>query len=252
MLLALPLLLRTISVSAIVFAYYLGIKSLFVRGARILAFRTRRFSRYSRSEVKGVLELAFAVGGHVILVTGLVVFSGVPLDHLGLVGDSRLLALALVVGVGELALAMLICQVIMTSISPASNRKNGMSAALSSSSWISASRAGWVRHHVSSLRVLPLPISMTLSGTQVACEELVFRAILIPLFLDAGVLAAVSISGVLFVVMQVFFMPSWQAAMFPVVGALIMALVHGVLFANTPFIWPLVVAHAAFFYIAVL
>lgn len=256
MLIETPLLLRLALVAAIVFGYYLGAKKLLFTGAGHIALRVRRFGKYSRSEVQGVLELGFAVAGHLVLVGCLLVFSGVTATDLGLTGDPRLLVLGLLVGIGELALAMFVCQIIITATSAGSGAVRGSApgsaTANPTSSWMSASRAGWIRHHINSLRVLPLPVSMALSSAQVACEEIVFRSVFITLFQNTGAVLAILIPGSLFVLMQVFFMPSLRAAMFPVVGAIIMAVVHGVLFMNMPFIWPLVIAHAVFFYVAVL
>lgn len=257
MLIQLPLLVRIAVVASIVLAYYFGVKKLLFAGARLMSVRLRRFTRHSRSEIQGVLELGFAVAGHLVLVAGLVAFSGVQVEQLGLTGNPLLLPLGAFVGVGELAVAMFACQIVITAVTrehvPASGALLRSSAtAKPTSSWLSASRAGWVRHHVSSLKVLPVPASMSLSGAQVACEELVFRSVLGVLFQDASIATSIIIPGLLFVIMQVFFMPSVQAAMFPVIGATVMALVHGFLFASMPFIWPLVIAHAVFFYTAVL
>lgn len=72
------------------------------------------------------------------------------------------------------------------------------------------------------------------------------------LFRPSGFAIAFTASLVLFVAMQVFFMASWRAAMFPVVGALVMGVVHGLLAWRVPHLLPLVVAHIVFFLFAVL
>ncbi|WP_307481233.1 CPBP family glutamic-type intramembrane protease [Microbacterium trichothecenolyticum] len=245
-----------ILVATLIFAYYLGVKQLLFVAARMLALRLRRFSRHSRSEVQGVLELSFAVIGHIVFVVLFFAVSGVQLGDLGLDGPPLLLPLGALIGIGELAVAMFFCQLIVTGLDrsrvPVAVGASSAGTANPTSSWMSASRAGWVRHHISSFQVLPVSLSITLSGAQVACEEIVFRSLLIVLFQDSGIAVSFIIPGALFVIMQVFFMPSARAAMFPVVGGAIMAVVHGILFTSVPFVWPLIVAHVVFFYIAVL
>lgn len=81
----------------------------------------------------------------------------------------------------------------------------------------------------------------------VAGEEIVFRAIVIDAAAGAGAVAAVALSLVLFVVVQAFNMPSVRAATFPIVGAVVVGLVHGVLFWQTYDVLPLIVAHVTFF-----
>ncbi|WP_217161882.1 type II CAAX prenyl endopeptidase Rce1 family protein [Streptomyces sp. AC512_CC834] len=119
-------------------------------------------------------------------------------------------------------------------------------------SWLGRSRGGWIRHHLTALKVLPLWAALGLTGVQVASEELVFRGVALTWLRDAGPVVALTTSIVLFVLMQAFFMSSWRGAMFPVVGGVVMGVVHGLVFWTTPFVAPLVVAHVVFFVFAVI
>ncbi|MEU1158667.1 CPBP family glutamic-type intramembrane protease [Streptomyces sp. NPDC005918] len=119
-------------------------------------------------------------------------------------------------------------------------------------SWLGRSRGGWIRHHLTALKVLPLWAALGLTGVQVASEELVFRGIALTWLRDAGPAVALTTSIVLFVVMQAFFMSSWRGAMFPVVGGVVMGVVHGLVFWAVPDVVPLVVAHVVFFVFAVI
>lgn len=67
---------------------------------------------------------------------------------------------------------------------------------------------------------------------------------------DAGMGVALAASVTLFVGIQVFNMPSWRAAMFPVLGALVVGVVHGALYLAVPDITPLIVAHFVLFMVA--
>jgi membrane protease YdiL (CAAX protease family) len=84
-------------------------------------------------------------------------------------------------------------------------------------------------------------------GLYVSVEELIFRGILLELLRPAGAVWAIGISTVLFVMVQAFSMPGWRAAMFPMVGAAILGLVHGFLYWRVPVLLPLVVAHLTYF-----
>ena len=82
---------------------------------------------------------------------------------------------------------------------------------------------------------------------QIGAEETVFRGILIPYFNQDSVIISVIISTALFILMQAFHMPSLLSALFPMIGATVMGIVHGILFINNPSIIPLIIAHLSFF-----
>ena len=56
----------------------------------------------------------------------------------------------------------------------------------------------------------------------------------------------------LFIAVQVFNMPSWHSAMFAVLGALVIGLVHGGLYLAVPNLLPLIIAHMVTFAVSVL
>jgi membrane protease YdiL (CAAX protease family) len=118
--------------------------------------------------------------------------------------------------------------------------------------WLTMARAGWMRHHLRTIEIAPLPLTGALILLQVGSEELVFRGVMINVFQPAGAALAVGASVVLFTLMQAFQMPTWYSAMFPMVGAFVMGIVHGVLFLLVPDILPLIVAHLSFLGFAVI
>ncbi|MEU8058291.1 CPBP family intramembrane glutamic endopeptidase [Microbispora bryophytorum] len=117
--------------------------------------------------------------------------------------------------------------------------------------WLGLSRGGWIRHHLKTMEVVSLPLALALTATQVGSEEVVFRGLVLSWLREAGPFLAIGISCLLFTVMQVFLMSSWRAAMFPVVGAVVMGVTHSVLFWHYPVLIPLMVAHVVFFLFAV-
>jgi Type II CAAX prenyl endopeptidase Rce1-like len=213
-----------------------------------------------------VLELAAAGASHVLLVAVLLMITGIsPALLVSGLGRPDLLGLGVLLGIGELALGSLLCRAIIE-VSLASRRAARVGAgtdrraraadsgdgAVGLRSWLGRSRGGWIRHHLVTLKVVPLPVAVRLTGTQVASEELVFRGVALTWLRDAGPAVALTTSIVLFVVMQAFFMSSWRAALFPVVGGIVMGIVHGLVFWAVPEVAPLVVAHVVFFFFAVL
>jgi len=82
---------------------------------------------------------------------------------------------------------------------------------------------------------------------QVGAEEIMFRNIIINYFIVYGSVIAITISVLTFVLVQAFQMNAWEAAIFPMTGALVMGVVHAFLYLQVPLIWPLVLAHVTFF-----
>jgi hypothetical protein len=327
---------RVATLAAVVVVYYWFGKTLLFRGARRLAAATRIGpSRWGTAQRADVFELAAAGASHVLVVAALLAVTGIGPGML-VSGLARpdLLALGVLLGVGELALGSLLCRALIelslargtgprartrparraagamggmgavASVgagdrrAPTSGKRRaadsanrrapgagvrgavgrgdrgalgpvGAPAAPGSArrartaagpadqgqslrSWLGRSRGGWIRHHLTSLKVLPLWAALGLTGVQVASEELVFRGVALTWLREAGPLVALTTSIVLFVLMQAFFMSSWQGAMFPVVGGIVMGVVHGLVFWTTPLVVPLVVAHVVFFVFAVI
>ncbi|GAA2786896.1 CPBP family glutamic-type intramembrane protease [Crossiella cryophila] len=262
---ALPWLGKFLLAAAFVVLYYRYCKQWLFAGAQRLAQRVNFVSRYDRSEVGGVLELMAAAVSHLAVVVILLGVTGISLAEAGLGSVSpTLIVLGALLGIGEMALASFLCRLLIEA-SLRWNRRRALSGSRPSGatdsprsgpatvkSWLAVGRGGWLRHHFATLQVLPLPAAVCVVSLQVGCEEVVFRGILLNTFRPAGPVVAILASTVLFVGMQVFFMSSWRAAMFPVVGALVMGVVHGLLAWQVPELLPLVVAHLVFFLFAVI
>ncbi|MEU8959783.1 CPBP family glutamic-type intramembrane protease [Streptomyces sp. NPDC048518] len=273
--------LRVLVLVTVVIVYYWLGKAVLFRAVRRLAAVTRIGpARWGTAQRADVFELAAAGASHVVVVAALLAVSGIgPGILVGGLGRPELLVLGALLGVGELAIGSLLCRGLIE-VRLAGGGGGGSSArtrvgstrtsrtagtppartgvrtredhGMSLRSWLGRSRGGWIRHHLTALKVLPLWAALGLTGVQVASEELVFRGIALTWLRDAGPAVALTTSVVLFVVMQAFFMSSWQGAMFPVVGGVVMGVVHGLVFWAVPDVAPLVVAHIVFFVFAVI
>ncbi|MFF7725406.1 type II CAAX prenyl endopeptidase Rce1 family protein [Streptomyces sp. NPDC008001] len=264
--------------AAFVPLYYWWCKRLLFAAARRWAHRFTKDRRYDRSEIGGVVELSAAAVSHVLAVTVLLWLTGLSLSAVRLDAlDPVLLLLGVLVGVGEMGIASFLCRLVIEASLHRPGRRaaratagggaaSGPAAASAAApagparltgprdvgGWIAMSRGGWLRHHFKTVEVLPLPLAVTVMAVQVGCEETVFRGVLFGYLGSAGLPATLAVSVVLFVLMQCFFMGSWRAAMFPMVGALVMGVAHGLLFWSVPALPPLIVAHVTFFLFAVL
>jgi membrane protease YdiL (CAAX protease family) len=151
-------------------------------------------------------------------------------------------------GVGELAVASLLGHAAIR----AAMSLFGEDVPADFRSWLTLARGGWMRYYLRTAEIAPLPLAVALSVLFITGEEILFRSILIACFRDLGSGVAVLASSSAFALAQIFHMPSWHAAMFPVLGGVLLGLVHGALFAADPDIAPLVVAHAVFLVAALL
>ncbi|WP_134662544.1 MULTISPECIES: type II CAAX prenyl endopeptidase Rce1 family protein [unclassified Amycolatopsis] len=276
----LPWPLKLVFASVFVLLYYCFFKKIMFAGARRMAHRIYIHGRYDHSEISGVLELVTAAFSHVLVVVVLLVLTGVPFSHIHLEWAALpLLLLGVLTGIGEMALSSFACRLVIEAslrfgggaarraagsrggrgapqqvgraraATPAAIRQTGP---VTVKAWLAVGRGGWLRHHFKTLEVLPLPVAVAVMAIQVGSEEVVFRGIFLDFFRPAGFAIAFTASFILFVTMQVFFMSSWRAAMFPVIGAVVMGVVQGVLAWYVPNLLPLVVAHIVFFIFAVI
>jgi hypothetical protein len=191
-------------------------------------------------EIEAIGKLAAAGLAQALFAIGLLLVLGTDLDAIaGLNPD--LLALGALLGFGEVALASFLGTVVVRLDLLRRSDERAVGA------WLAQGRGGWMGQFAATVAAAPPWFALASVSLYVAGEEVVFRALVIDAAAGAGAVAAVALSAVLFVVVQVFNMPSVRAATFPVVGAVVVGLVHGVLFWQTHDVLPLVVAHITFF-----
>src|SRR5262249_52148527 len=179
----------------------------------------------------GVARLLFA--------SALAWWPGFPGDRLfGTHVDAGVWAAAALLGAGELALTSLVCTTIV---------EVAVASGADARRWSARSRGGWMSLFLLTARAAPSTLTIASVCLYVTVEELIFRGILITELAGWGGAAAVCVSAGLFVAVQAFGMPNVPAALYPMVGALVIGIVHGVLFWLVPAVAPLALAHVAFF-----
>jgi len=116
-----------------------------------------------------------------------------------------------------------------------------------STAWSGVAKGGWIQMYFKTIDVLPHPLGGIVVLSYIAFEECIFRGIVIDVMLPAGPYAAVIGSTVLFALYQMFHTPGWRTALFPMLGASVVGIVHGLLYIVWRHIGPLIVAHSCFF-----
>jgi hypothetical protein len=210
--------------------------------AQWLLSRSGLESRHPVWQVQAMSKLAAAAVAQALFAVVLLLALGArPAMMPGLRPD--LIVFGAVLGVGELALSSFLCTVW---VNAALLRSPG-GAPQAEARWLAQGGGGWMGQFSATVRTAPPWFAAISMGLYVAVEELIFRGILIDLLRPAGVGWAVAVSTALFVLVQAFSMPGLRAAMFPMVGAAVLGLVHGLIYWRVPYLLPLVVGHLAYF-----
>jgi hypothetical protein len=199
-------------------------------------------------DIENVTTLVFGAVSQVLLFSLLVACSSINARQLwrGAPHQSQLLVYGAVLGFGEMLLGSFLGLVVIKLSAAIPNLGNPLLH------WQVVLNSGWMRLFNTTLNLLPLPAAISLVLLYVGVEELIIRGIVFNVLLPVGHFSAVFFSTVIFAGYQVFNLPSWRVAMFPVIGALVMGIIHGVLYLAVPDVWPLVVAHVTYFTIVAL
>ncbi len=200
-------------------------------------------ARHPVREAESVGKLAAAGFAQLLLAVLLAWIVGLPKsDLLGSPFEPGLLVIGVVLGAAELAVASLLCTIVVeVAVARAPDSEEAVRR------WAGRGRAGWMSYFLLTARAAPSWLAFSIVSLYVCVEELVFRGILITALAGWGAAAAVCCSSALFVSVQAFGMPNKGAALFPMVGATVVGVVHGLLFWLVPAVLPLAVAHVALF-----
>lgn len=148
----------------------------------------------------------------------------------------------LFLGIGEAAVSLIMASYALRILAPLRSRQIGNEVLLE---FRMLGQTGWMRSYRDAFNIIPMPWSYLVVMWALLGEELIFRAILVSLFLPYSPAVAIIISTMFFMAVQKTRLP-WYQAVAPIVGALVMGLVNAYLFALTPNLIPLTIAHVAF------
>lgn len=220
--------------------YYYAFKKSLPWPAKYLACKFKLTKKYSFEEAKGSIGFILVVLSHIVFVLLLVVLLKTSKTQLGLqMATLENLFVGFILGLGLAGTSMLLCLFMV--------KVFACFSFYSERDFMLALPSGWLRSYENLKKLTPIYISYPLIFMQLSCEELVFRGIFLTDFIKFGMMKAVFGSMVLFTVMQLFLMPTLRGALFPVVGAILMGLVHGFLFLSLHSLWPFIISHSVFF-----
>jgi membrane protease YdiL (CAAX protease family) len=243
---------RDVLLVAVILPLYYGVVLVLVRD-RLVATAVRfllghfRNPRHPVGDLENVIMLIFSVTLQILLFFLLAAWTAAELGQVWRSsGQPQLLAYGAVLGAGEMLLSSFL-GLILIKISTAFPQVGNPLV-----HWRIVINSGWMRLFNTTVKLLPLPAAIAVVVLYVGVEELIIRGIVVNAFLPLGPVTAVVLSTAVFAGYQVFNLPSWRVALFPVLGALVIGPVHGALYVTIPDVWPLVVAHVTYFTIVAL
>lgn len=232
----------------ILFSFYYYAKGLIFHFSPTLALKTTAIQRYPLSLIVGVVELSIVSICHVIFCIVLLLYFKIDISSIFKNTSIPSCFYGALIGIGSVGLSILLCSVGMKLLEIIAKDKVPKTI----DGWMAIANAGWIRHHKHTLKVLPVYIALIIITLQIGSEEVIFRVVLNHIFMPYGVKIAFVISTVLFIFMQILHMPSMASAMFPVLGAAVMGIIHGLIYIHNPSIVPLIISHLTFFIFTVI
>lgn len=237
---------KIILLCGLIFCYYFVVKKILTILSKYLVARFPIVRNATVKEQEGVMSLLLFSVSHVLFVVLMMQLYSV--DFRQVFGSNiswQLLLIAPLLGIGLMAVSTQICQVMIVVCESIGVGPTGLKG------WLLLSQSGWLSKHLYTLKVLPLILSLPMIVLQISSEELMFRTVIFDVLKPFSDCFVIGFSTALFVIVQTFSMPNKLSAMFSMIGALVMGIVHGVLYANTAAILPLIVSHLVFFLFAV-
>jgi membrane protease YdiL (CAAX protease family) len=245
-------LLPTVTCLAVVLYYGRAVRLVGEPAARrvtgLLLERTSLGRRWAVADLDGVVRLLLAGAMQLVFIGFMVAVLPVALgDFMSHGWDPVLVALGVPLGIAEAGLATYVAYVgtqVIERVGP-SGAPSGIEA------WLTVGRGGWVRYYLRTASVAPGWLLVVATTVYVAGEELVFRGLLLTVGRHLPAVVVVTVSVALFCLAQVFYTPGWETALFPVLGAVVVGILHSSLFMVVPDVTPLIVAHTVMFLVTV-
>ena len=210
--------------------------------------RTALGRRWAFADLDGVVRLLLAGGMQFGFLCAVIALLPATLGDLLFSGwDPVLVVLGIPLGVAEAGLATYAAYL----VTQVMERVGPSGTPIGIESWLAAGRGGWVRYYLRTASVAPGWLLVVATTVYVAGEELVFRGLLLTTGAQLPALLVAVVAVALFCLAQVFYTPGWQTALLPVTGALVIGIVHTVLFQMVPNVTPLIVAHTVMFLVTV-
>ncbi|GEM_PF-2333392 len=232
----------------ILISFYYYFKTKVFKLAPVIAQKTNLIQHYPFSQVVGSIELTIVAVCHVAFCMLLLHFLKINIRAIFLDVTLADCFYGALIGIGSVGMSVLFCSAAMKVVETVAKDKAPSTLA----GWLSVSNAGWIRHHKHTIKIFPIFLAVFIITLQIGSEETIFRSVLFQVFSPFGIKTAFCISTLLFIYMQTLHMPSMISAMFPVIGATIMGITHGLLYIYHPSLTPLIISHLTFFMFTVI
>lgn len=219
----------------------------FMRLANLLALRT--VEAIEPQEIPFINAIRIAImpfWGGTLLISYLLLalVMGLPIAELfGSHLEWRTVAVGFFLGVAEASFSMLLATAIFRALAPVRQAQRGGDANLE---YQMLGQGGWMRSYRDAFDLLPIWLAYPVVAMPLLGEELIFRGAGIPLLMPLGTAPAVAISTLLFMIVQIYRLPSWYQSVGPLCGALVMGVCHGILYSQQGNLLPLLIAHVTF------
>lgn len=227
--------------------YYYG-KAYIFHVSPGIASRTHLIDKFPLNQVVGVVELTIVSICHAIFCIGLLCMFHISIGSIFKNTSFLDCMYGVLIGIGSIGLSILLCSVGMKVMEKFAKNKSPHTL----KGWMTVANAGWIRHHKHTIQILPIYLALAIITIQIGSEEIIFRPVLFHALMPYGLKTAFFASTILFIFMQTLHMPSIASAMFPVIGATVMGITHGLLYLYKPSVAPLIISHLTFFIFTVL
>lgn len=238
----------SIGLTLAVVVYYGAVTKVAVPLSSSLARASRLGRRHAFGELDAVARLLLAGAGQLAFCWLLLGATGTDWRRVGFATVTPLhVVYGVLLGLGEMALGSFLGYVgVRTAMVLAPSR---VPAELRG--WLTVAKGGWMRELLSTAEITPIPVAFGLIGLYVAVEETIFRGVIISSMGHYSPLFALVLSIFLFAIVQIINMPGFVNGIFPLIGAILVGTVHGIIYLTDSDLIPLVIAHFVFFVAAV-
>ena len=128
--------------------------------------------RYPLQDISAIVNLPLAGAAQAVFCFLLILITGVEIGQL-LIGEFRpiLLFYGILLGIGDMALSTFFCNVGIQ----AAMRLAPAEGATARKDWHVIARGGWMRYHMKTIEMAPLPVAVLSILLYVSIEEIIFR-----------------------------------------------------------------------------
>jgi len=222
--------------------YHYG-KPIIFHNATTVANFTKLTKHFSLTEVSSVAGIMLLIVSQLLFCLLLMFTLNVPWPLLGLSHVTPIMIIyGILLGVGEFGFSSLLYQIIITHVTTRpipflqfSERNNFIPP-----------QSEDLRHFIHIARVANIVVMLLLMFALIGIEEMVFRGVMIYYFKSYNEVFAIGLPTLLFVYKQVQNVPINMNILFPVISALVIGVVHGILYLKTGLLFPLIIAHCLY------